>query len=269
MNAPAFELDRVAVQAGGRCLFSARQLHIPAGSLCAIIGPNGAGKTTLLRALAGFHGDCHGHSLGQPLRAGQPRPLAWVGQHEGADSPLSVADYVMLGRRPQLGWLGRSSAADQQAVARALDSMALQGLAGQRVHCRRLAPGQPHRRQHLYRLLACGQLARAALYQTERHIGRRVQVRKQRVVLEHHGDVALLRWQPGDVLPAQPHLTTSRALQAGHQRQQAGLALARRPQQGQRFASSHLQADALQHGAAGVKQRQVNQLEHGFSPATR
>ena len=120
MNAPAFELDRVAVHAGGRCLFSARQLHIPAGSLCAIIGPNGAGKTTLLRALAGFHGDCHGHSLGQPLRAGQPRPLAWVGQHEGADSPLCVAEYVMLGRRPQLGWLGRSSAADQQAVARAL-----------------------------------------------------------------------------------------------------------------------------------------------------
>ena len=133
MNAPAFELDRVAVHAGGRCLFSARQLHIPAGSLCAIIGPNGAGKTTLLRALAGFHGDCHGHSLGQPLRAGQPRPLAWVGQHEGADSPLCVAEYVMLGRRPQLGWLGRSSAADQQAVARALDSMALQGLAGQRL----------------------------------------------------------------------------------------------------------------------------------------
>ena len=120
MNAPAFELDHIAVHAGGRCLFSARQLHIPAGSLCAIIGPNGAGKTTLLRALAGFHGDCHGHSLGQPLRAGQPRPLAWVGQHEGADSPLCVADYVMLGRRPQLGWLGRSSAADQQAVARAL-----------------------------------------------------------------------------------------------------------------------------------------------------
>ena len=133
MSAPAFEMDHIAVHAGSRCLFSARQLQIPAGSLCAIIGPNGAGKTTLLRALAGFHGHCHGRSLGQPLRAGQPRPLAWVGQHEGADSPLCVADYVMLGRRPQLGWLGRSSAADQQAVARALDSMALQGLAGQRL----------------------------------------------------------------------------------------------------------------------------------------
>ena len=137
------------------------------------------------------------------------------------------------------------------------------------MHCRRLAPGQPHRRQHLYRLLAGGQLARTALYQAKRHVGRRVQVRKQRVVLEHHGDVALLRRQPGDVLPAQPHLATGRALQTGDQRQQAGLALAGRPQQGQRFASGHLQADALQHGAAGVVQRQVNQLEHGFSPATR
>lgn len=127
----AYQFDSIQVMADSKPLFQCRQLTIPANRVTAVIGANGSGKTTLLRAIAGFHGRCHGRLFGQALGS---RQAAWVGQHEGNDSPLAVRDYVMLGRRPHLGWFRRPSDVDREAVQLALRTLELEPLAHSRLH---------------------------------------------------------------------------------------------------------------------------------------
>ncbi|RXZ42096.1 ABC transporter ATP-binding protein [Crenobacter cavernae] len=129
----AFEASGLAVKKRGRTLLSVDALQLPARKVSAIIGANGAGKTTLLRALAGFvpAGGAVRFFGGQPCASG--RGFAWVGQHEGADSPMTVHDYVALGRRPRLGWFGVPGGEDRQAVEHALLTMEVAHLADSRM----------------------------------------------------------------------------------------------------------------------------------------
>lgn len=46
--------EGLAIERGGRVLFSGLSFRAPAGAALTLTGPNGAGKTTLLRVLAGF-----------------------------------------------------------------------------------------------------------------------------------------------------------------------------------------------------------------------
>lgn len=131
----AFEISRLQVVRGERTLLSCGQLCIPANRVTAIIGPNGAGKTTLLRALAGHDGQCQGCLFGQPIARllADGKRIAWVSQHEAADSPLAVEDYVMLGRHPHRGWFSRPSDLDREVVSLAMQTMELQDLAKRRL----------------------------------------------------------------------------------------------------------------------------------------
>ncbi|NWK78650.1 ABC transporter ATP-binding protein [Aquitalea sp. LB_tupeE] len=143
--ANAWEIEQLTVSAQGRTLVSLGGLTVPRGQLLVLIGPNGAGKSSLLRAMAGFAGQCRGRLLGRAM-GGKGYPyglLSWVAQHETGDSPLSVADYLMLGRRPALGLLRLPDAADHRRVAEAMQVMELTPLAAQRVS--RLSGGERQR----------------------------------------------------------------------------------------------------------------------------
>ncbi len=104
------------------------------GEVLALIGPNGAGKTTLLRALARLLRPCRGTVLlgGQNLWQLSPRAvarrLALAPQSNGATWPLTVEQAVALGRAPHRGWLLPFSAADREAMERALQQVGLQGV---------------------------------------------------------------------------------------------------------------------------------------------
>ena len=74
------------------------------------------------------------------------------------------------------------------------------------------------------------------------------EMREQRVVLEHHADVAAMRRLGGDVLAVEPHAAAVGFQEAGDDAQQGGLAAARRSQQRDEFAGRHLEVDAAQHG---------------------
>ena len=50
----ALAIENLALQRGGRLLFSGLGFELPAGRAAALIGRNGAGKTSLLRAIAGL-----------------------------------------------------------------------------------------------------------------------------------------------------------------------------------------------------------------------
>jgi hypothetical protein len=72
-------------------------------------------------------------------------------------------------------------------------------------------------------------------------------VRVQRVVLEHHRDVAVLGRRVGDLARTQPHLAGIHRLQAADHAQPSGFAAARRPDQGHELAVGDLQAQAVQY----------------------
>jgi manganese/iron transport system ATP-binding protein len=152
------DLDCVTVSYSGGPALQEISLAVPHGAQVAVVGPNGAGKSTLFKALVGL----------LPLRAGsilihgrapndQQDPVAYVPQREEVDwrFPVTVKDAVMMGRYGRLGLLRRPAPADRRAVASALETMGLTGLADrpiadlsggqqQRVFLARALAQEPH-----------------------------------------------------------------------------------------------------------------------------
>ena len=99
----------------------------PRGAITAIAGPNGSGKSTLVRALLGRVAltrgtiDVDGADTAHLDRRALARRVAVVSQREEPAFPLTVRDYIALGRHPHAHlWssVDRSAAA---AIARAIE----------------------------------------------------------------------------------------------------------------------------------------------------
>ena len=85
----------------------------------------------------------------------------------------------------------------------------------------------------------------AAHLQAEGHVVEHGLVRVERVVLEHHGDVAVLRRQVVHHLLADADLARGDLLQAGHHPQRRRLAAARRPDQHEELLVADFEVDVL------------------------
>jgi hypothetical protein len=98
---------------------------VSSGGWLALIGPNGAGKTTLLRAMAGLLPYRGTITLGRDgsRRAARPasraRRIAYVPQIPVLPPDMTVADYVLLGRTPYLGYLAAPGPRGPGAAAEA------------------------------------------------------------------------------------------------------------------------------------------------------
>jgi iron complex transport system ATP-binding protein len=105
-------------------------LVVERGEWLALVGPNGAGKTSLLRALAGLTSFAGTAVLaGRPVSATSRRELArlvtLVPQIPQTPAELTVAEYVLLGRTPHIGYLATESRSDRLAAERAIARLGL------------------------------------------------------------------------------------------------------------------------------------------------
>jgi iron complex transport system ATP-binding protein len=133
--ATAIKLERVGIRRGGVEVVHDLSLNLERGSWLGMIGPNGAGKSSALLAIAGLLRSSgtisvFGDDVAHLDRRELARRVALVPQSPVVPPLATVTDYVLLGRTPHTGALGREGAADHAAVAEVLERLDLVALAG-------------------------------------------------------------------------------------------------------------------------------------------
>jgi iron complex transport system ATP-binding protein len=102
-------------------------LDVREGEVAILLGPNGVGKSTLLKIFSGLLSPGSGEVtlIGRPPaaygRLEMARLLSVVGQDPPVDFPMSVEEYVGLGRFPHQGFFGGMTGEDREQLERALD----------------------------------------------------------------------------------------------------------------------------------------------------
>jgi iron complex transport system ATP-binding protein len=150
--------DRVTLGYGATTIVDQVTIEIPDAATTVIVGANGCGKSTLLRGLARLIRPSHGSCLldgeavhRQPTRE-VARRLGLLPQQPISPEGITVVDLVSRGRQPHRGALSRWSAADEEAVAAALEVTGTLELADRSVD--ELSGGQ---RQRVWIALALAQ----------------------------------------------------------------------------------------------------------------
>lgn len=129
----------LTVAYGERTVLSDVDVHIPAGEFTVIVGPNACGKSTLLRALSRMLEPQHGTVFleGADIRTfgtkEVARMLALLPQHSTVPGSIVVEDLVARGRYPHQSLFQQWSAADQEAVDRAMQRANISDLAQRQV----------------------------------------------------------------------------------------------------------------------------------------
>ena len=122
----------VSVSFEGRRVLGPVDMDVSEGEWVGLIGPNGAGKSTMIKAAVGLVAHEGAFSVGlRASRAGLD--LAWMPQRPHLPDEMSVANYVLLGRTPHIGYLGSESVHDLEATALALERAGLHDLADRRL----------------------------------------------------------------------------------------------------------------------------------------
>ena len=123
-------------------------LRVAPAEFCALAGPNGSGKSTLLRLLLGLLRPTSGRvrCFGVDPRDVDDRSrIGYVPQRHALqpELPATVAEVVAAGRLARQGWWRRRRPSDREAIAHAIESVALSELARRPV--RELSGGQQQR----------------------------------------------------------------------------------------------------------------------------
>ena len=127
MKKPCIEIKNVSLEIAGKSILNNISLKIFSGDFVSIIGPNGAGKTSLLKVLMKIYPFTSGevYIFQKPLHRYSQKQLArlisYVPQSDGRSIPLTVQEFVLLGRYPHLKPFGSYTAEDKIAAKQALE----------------------------------------------------------------------------------------------------------------------------------------------------
>ncbi|HQN18868.1 MAG TPA: ABC transporter ATP-binding protein [Syntrophobacteraceae bacterium] len=138
MNA-AVVLRNLELAYGSRPILRDISFSVREKEFLIIIGPNGSGKTTLVKVISGAVGPQKGEVqvLGSPLKSYSGKALARcvavVPQVAPVDIPFTVAEMVLMGRSPHLGWLEMERRKDLEIAERAMVFTSVEHLAGRRL----------------------------------------------------------------------------------------------------------------------------------------
>jgi iron complex transport system ATP-binding protein len=117
----------VSVSFDGVTVVGPVALTVGDGEWLGLIGPNGAGKSTLLKTAVGIVPYLGSIDLGgRERQAGAD--IAWMPQRPLLPDEMNVANYVLLGRTPHLGYFGSESRHDLDSVQRAIGRLDLTDL---------------------------------------------------------------------------------------------------------------------------------------------
>jgi cobalamin transport system ATP-binding protein len=131
-------LESVTVELGRKPVLRSVSASVADGEWVALIGPNGAGKTTLLRAILGLVGTggsirTNDSELGELSRRDLGRRIALVPQVPSLPPQMTVAEYVLLGRTPHIGYYSSESGRDWEVLGAALSRLDLEAFANRRL----------------------------------------------------------------------------------------------------------------------------------------
>ncbi len=119
--------------------------ELKTGERLAVVGPNGAGKSTLLKALAGLLDPMEGTVLIHGHGPCRHICIAYVPQKNTLDwrFPITLADFVMLGRTQRIGPLRKPRSQDYATVHASLEAVELAAYAQRQIEA--LSGGQQQR----------------------------------------------------------------------------------------------------------------------------
>jgi len=130
-----FEARNITVTYDDRVAVRDVSLRVAPGQLIAVIGANGAGKSTLLRALNGSVSVTSGEvvlsdrSIGAYSRRAVARRIAVVAQEAELRFPVTVMDFILVGRYAWSNAWGWESALDIEIVTGVLRETSLEPFA--------------------------------------------------------------------------------------------------------------------------------------------
>ncbi|POH70849.1 cobalamin/Fe(3+)-siderophore ABC transporter ATP-binding protein [Cryobacterium zongtaii] len=142
-------VENLTLGYGDRTVIDGLDLVVPTGRITAIVGANACGKSTLLRSMSRLLVPRGGQVLLDGTQVHRmpakelARTLGLLPQSPIAPEGITVADLVGRGRNPHQRMFSRWSAADDEAVAAALDATDTASLADRSVD--ELSGGQRQR----------------------------------------------------------------------------------------------------------------------------
>ncbi len=132
MHSPIIQIKNLSIALSGNMILQDVSLSVNDSEYVSIIGPNGAGKTTLIKCLAGIYRDWTGDVAiaGKPFAEYSSKALAklqsYVPQAEGRTNPLTVEEFVAMGRYPHLSAFTTLQAPDYAAIDSAIERAGLE-----------------------------------------------------------------------------------------------------------------------------------------------